>query len=344
MSTSDDNLAEVLAAAPAGARIEGRMPVGTMASGAEIAIPFVALKGGRPGKRFWINGQVHGTEVTGIVAALDFINGLDASELTGDIIVTPTANPLGFDGRQINVPQDNNNLDQSYPGRPNGFTAERLAYTLLEAIKSVQPDLAISMHSQAVQTSTRSYAVYKQPPGTSVAEDMLFPFIAAFDPACACRMSTEPGSGEIPGNHAGALDYQLNALGIPTFMVELGSGQRADADEVARGVAGYRGVAQRLGIVPGTPPSDVKTLRRVTRRGHVTISHGGLFRMLRRPAELVKAGEPLGEIMNLHGNVVETLTLPQDVVIIGIRHDPVVHSGDRVAYVAQEWNEVTVRY
>ena len=30
----------------------------------------------------------------------------------------------------------------------------------------------------------------------------------------------------------------------------------------------------------------------------------------------------------------------RDVIIIGIRVDPVVHTGDRVAYVAYEWTDV----
>ena len=84
-----------------------------------------------------------------------------------------------------------------------------------------------------------------------VVPDNLFPYMAAFRPRVACRMSVAPGSGELLGNHAGALDYQLNALGIPTFMVELGNGQRADPAEVALGLAGFFDVARRLGIVPG---------------------------------------------------------------------------------------------
>ena len=40
-------------------------------------------------------------------------------------------------------------------------------------------------------------------------------------------------------NHAGALDYQLNTLNLPAFMIELGTGQRAAPEEVARGIAGY---------------------------------------------------------------------------------------------------------
>ena len=70
------------------------------------------------------------------------------------------------------------------------------------------------------------------------------------------------------------------------------------------------------------------------------ISKGGLFRRQRHPADLVNAGELYGSIMDLHGHVVERPSLARDSVIIGIRVDPVVHTGDRVAYVAQEWTDL----
>ena len=335
-------VSEALATARPGTRIDGSIPVGNMASGSLLAIPFVAVRGAQPGKALWINGHVHGNEINGIVAALDFVNGLDPAAMSGSVVVSSTANPLGFDARRKNAPQDDNDLDQSFPGRADGYTTERFAHSLFVNLRALVPDLVISMHSQGTHMVSKTYAVYKQPPGSSVTSAMLFPYIAGFQPAVVCRMNVEQGSGEILGNHSGALDYQLNAIGIPAFMIELGTGQRADPAEIARGVAGFTDVARRLGIVPGAPAPAPATLRHVTRRGHVPVFAGGLFRASRKPAELVKAGEPLGEIMNMHGHVVERPSLKRDVIIIGIRVDPVVHTGDRVAYVAYEWTDVAL--
>ncbi|MBL8384212.1 MAG: succinylglutamate desuccinylase/aspartoacylase family protein [Burkholderiales bacterium] len=340
MSTT--TIQAALAAAAPGTRVEGTVPVGNMASGALIGLPFVALRGARPGKTLWINGQVHGNEVTGIVAALEFVNAQDAGRLAGNIVVTSTANPLGFDARRKNAPQDDNDLDMSFPGRANGYTTELFAHHLLREIRAVAPDLVISMHAQGTQTTSRTYTVYKEPPEAPVRGPQLFPYMAAFEPSVACRMSVLPGSGEILGNHSGALDYQLNMAGIPTFMVELGTGQRADPAEVLRGVTGFADVCRRLGIVDGALQTGMRVLRHVTRRGHFPVAHGGLFRPRQKPGEVVRAGEALGEILSIHGHVVERPTAPQDLIIIAIRVDPVVHSGDRVAYVAYEWTEVPV--
>ncbi|MBI3057447.1 MAG: peptidase M14, partial [Betaproteobacteria bacterium] len=32
--------------------------------------------------------------------------------------------------------------------------------------------------------------------------------------------------------------------------------------------------------------------------------------------------------------------LPYDLIVIGMRRDPVVHTGERFAFVGQEWDEV----
>ncbi|MFT5447614.1 MAG: putative deacylase [Gammaproteobacteria bacterium] len=119
-----------IATAFAGARAEGRLHIDEMASGSAIAIPFVLVKGARAGKTFWINGQVHGNEITGIVAALDFVNGLDIAAMSDAVIVTATANPLGLDDRNFIVPQDVSNLDTVFPGDPTGFVSGRMAHRL----------------------------------------------------------------------------------------------------------------------------------------------------------------------------------------------------------------------
>jgi hypothetical protein len=57
---------------------------------------------------------------------------------------------------------------------------------------------------------------------------------------------------------------------------------------------------------------------------------------------MVPAGQPFGEVMDLHGRVVERCVEDHDVQVIAIRHDPVVHTGDRVAYLAHAWKDVPV--
>lgn len=327
---------EILAAAR-GERLEGVFQSGTMASGSQIAIPWVALRGIKDGPCLWINGQVHGPEINGIFAALDFVNALDPGKLSGSIVVTATANPLALNARTKSTPQDEGDLDQSFPGNANGLATDRLAHTLFEQVRSCA-DVMINMHTMGHMFDSAPYAVYKVHPNGKVTEKQLLQLIAPFRPGVACRMKVEQGLGELPGNIAGALDYQMLALGVPAFMIELGSGSRAEAPYITQGIAGFTDVVRRLGILGGAPVKHAP-LRRVTRRAHVTVAHGGLFRAARAPGDSVRAGEPLGTTIDMHGKVVETVTMPGECVVIGMRRDPVVHSGDRAGFVALEWDE-----
>lgn len=322
-----------------GSRAKGKISAGTMASGAEIAIPYVVVKGAKAGPCLWINGQVHGNEINGIFAALDFYNGLDPAKLSGSVVVTATANPLAFDARQKFAPPDGLDLDQSFPGGPSGFTSEQIANVYFAEVKAAA-SVVVNMHTMSPPFEAKVYAVYKQHPNGKVKENDLLRMIAPFKPTVACRMNVEPGQGELPGNIAGALDYQLAAVGIPAFMIELGAGARAAPDDIRQGVEGFTGVAREMKMLEGG--GGPLKVRRVTKRGHVTFKNGGLFRTTRQPGEMVKAGDQLGELIDVWGEVVDRPTLPRDIIVVGIRRDPVVHSGDRVGFVAYEWEDVTV--
>jgi len=335
------SISEALAAAAAGTRLQGNLPVGTMASGAEIFLPYVALKGSAEGPCLWINGQVHGDEINGIVAAFDFMDSIDPRELKGHIVLTTTSNPFAFNARSKNAPQDGYDLDQSFPGNARGFITERVARTLYDNIIGCASVL-INMHTMPTFFQARPYAVFKQDLDGRIDEQMLIDYLAGFNPALACLVSVDPGRGERLGNLAGALDHQMLLAGIPSFMVELGNGGVLNEDHVAQGVAGFRHVASRMGMLPPgeAGQSTPSSLTKVIRRARITFDHGGIFRALKQPGDIVPAGEPLGRLLDLYGRTKQVLTLPEDCLIIGIRRDPVVHTGDWFVFVALEWERV----
>ncbi len=333
--------AEAFAAAAPGSLTEGRIRVGSFASGAEIALPFLILKGEKPGPCLWISGQVHGNEINGIWAALDFIDGLDPAELSGSVVLSSTANPLALDARRKTAPQDDQDLDQTFPGNANGLVTDQMSAALFAAAADCA-DVLISMHTMNNLFYSDPYAVYKLHPDSGVDEAKLFSMIRHFHPVVACRMNVAPGAGELPGNIPGAIDYQMLARGKPAFMVELGSGSETDEGCVERGVAGLCGVAAEMGMIAAPQRKPADKLCRVTRRTHVMTREGGLFRTANRPAIKVEAGKPLGAICSITGRPMAEPVMPQDVLIIGIRKDPVVHTGDRIAFVALEWTDVSV--
>ncbi|MEW5422192.1 M14 family metallopeptidase [Amorphus sp. 3PC139-8] len=339
--STEAGFAEAFASAAPESLTEGRIRVGSFASGSEIGLPFVILKGRNPGPCLWISGQVHGNEINGIWAGLDFIEALDTGTLSGSVVLTPTANPLALDARRKTAPQDEQDLDQTFPGNLNGLVADQMSAALFDAA-AAHADVLISMHTMNNLFNSDPYAVYKLHPDGGVGEEKLFSMIRHFRPAVACRMAVKAGAGELPGNIPGAIDYQMLSRGKPAFMVELGSGSETNAECIRQGVAGLYGVAAEMGLLSAPMRDPAPTLRRVTRRTHVMSREGGLFRTPLVPATTVAAGDPLGTICTLTGRLITEPAMEQDVLIIGIRKDPVVHTGDRIAFVALEWSDVSV--
>ncbi|TWG87013.1 hypothetical protein L602_001900000160 [Cupriavidus gilardii J11] len=331
-----------LASDQAPARSSGMLRVGSMASGMEVALPYVAVRGARPGRTLWLHGQVHGDEINGMVAALRFARSLDPARMAGNLVVTPTGNPHALDARRKRNPYDELDLDQAYPGNPSGLITERLAHALFDEVRGVA-DVLINLHTMNPLFDARPYTVYKVHPGSTVSEADVMAAMAPFFPHVACRQDVG-GKGELPGNIAGALDYQCLAAGICAFMLELGSGSWLDPDIVAQAERGFLTLAARMGIVDA-PTGDghaAATLRRVTRRGWITADEGGLFVPAARAGDLVGEGASLGETLTLAGGATTVPPFTRDGILIGLRNDPVVHTGERLAFVAWEWDMVPV--
>lgn len=334
-------IGDLLSAAGGPALRTGMLSVGTMSSGASIELPYVVVKGARPGKTLWLNGQVHGDEINGVLAALRFARGLDPAAMQGNVVVTPTANPHALDSRRKRNPYDELDLDQCYPGSPTGLISERLAHALFSEIKGTA-DMLINLHTMNALFDSKAYAVYKVHPESGVSEDDLLSAIALFSPNVACRMDVG-GKGELPGNIAGALDYQCLSVGIPAFMLELGGGSRYEAHNVALAERGFADLASRLGILPrGEAGSSPQQVRRVTRRGWLTFNTGGLFVPQVEAGATLDANSMLGQTIDILGQPTEEIRLARDGIVIGLRRDPVVHTGERAAFVAWEWDNYSV--
>ncbi len=333
-------IGEWLAADRKPARTHGRIEVGTMASGAEVNLPFVALRGARPGKTLWLHGQVHGDEINGMVAALRFAASLDPAAMQGNLVVTPTGNPQALDARRKRNPYDELDLDQTYPGNARGLISERLARALFDEIEGVA-DVLINLHTMNPLFDSRPYTVYKRRADSTVDEAALFRAMAPFTPRVSCCQDVG-GKGELPGNIAGALDYQCLGAGIVAFMLELGSGSRFEADNVALAERGFLQLARQMGIVDGAVEWPAEPQTRVERRGWLTAEHGGLFVARVRAGDLVRAGESIGDVWYLDGSSRPVPPLERDGILIGLRSDPVVHTGERLAFVAWQWDSVTV--
>lgn len=78
------------------------IPLIQLASGDQLFIQSYQFKGENPGKKVYIQSNLHGAEISGNAVIRDliqFLMTLDKTQLTGEIFLVPVCNPLGVNQR-----------------------------------------------------------------------------------------------------------------------------------------------------------------------------------------------------------------------------------------------------
>ncbi|CAM5370652.1 hypothetical protein [Streptomyces afghaniensis 772] [Streptomyces afghaniensis] len=310
--------------------------IGEYPTGAPILIPLHVIKGEANGPVLWINGAVHGDETNGVAALLALSNELQPKRINGTVIITPVSNPLAFQARQKNTPQDLLDLDQQFPGVEKGTISERIAFQLYDAIQ-LHATHVIDVHTVGSYFKGRPYTVFKKLPGelSENAFKQSEQLARVFGGRFHCKLDFSKKLNEIPGNTEGFLDVQSLKRGIPAFMVEIGSGGLIEPDNVSFALQGFKNVLRQLGI------SDDKTETRdagttILNRSYIYSDVGGLLTKTAEAGDFVKQNETIAEITNLLGEVIE-IKAPADAYIIINRRNPTVETGDRLFFLGTNW-------
>lgn len=313
------------------------VPVGELAHRAEIQFPVIVVAGKKPGPTLWVNGTVHGDELNGSYAAWELARELDTTELSGVLVVTPVCNPVAFECRNKISDLDFMDMDTAFPGDPQGMLSQRIAHILYQEIKS-HADALISFHTMATPYRANPYSVRKIVPGVSekvnrTAEEMQ----RAFGVVTNCLVDLCSGVNELPGVTSGALDITCLKDGIPAFMGEMGQGGKLEDLYINAAKRGISNVMRYWHMLPGEIQQPGRKVL-ISSRRFLRSDRGGLMRMAVAPGQEVKAGESL-LYFHYYGNEVESYPAKSDCYIIGIRDNPVINTGDRVAFVGTKWSE-----
>lgn len=290
---------------------------------AAIVSPVMIAAGALDGPVLWVQGCVHGTEVGGSVALARFLRGLPLKEMRGTIVAVLLANPSAFRAFDRNTPLDGENLNRVFPGAAAAGHTAQMADCLMQRALAMA-DAVIDLHSGGDRSIVPFYALYRDD-GSKASR-------------AAARLAHSAATPDVWGSKdawlGGAMISQLTARGIPGLIIECGGGAQVPQAHLDHFEAALRGVSQALGIVPGAPPVQ-PAYRHMDTAELVHSTQGGLFVPEVQAGECVSAGQVLGRILNLYGDVVETITSPIGSGWIGAirrRYMP-VYSGDMIAEV-----------
>jgi predicted deacylase len=130
-----------------------------------------------------------------------------------------------------------------------------------------------------------------------------------------------------------ASDLTINApaMGIPSFLLEVGGGGVMERQQDARQAEFALSFLRGVGIAPGEPlrPERVSVVEKYR---IITPSRGGFFYPLAKPGDPVSEGAPLARIVDVYGDEVEVLRSPVGgAIVLGIQEFPLVATGSWVA-------------
>ncbi len=318
----------------------GRIKVGELSNRLEVFVPIMIVNGKQDGPILWMNGAVHGDELNGLIAMRRVVSDLNPKELKGTIICSPISNPMGFQARNKLNPIDSLDLDQQFPGSPNGSFTERIAYELFKEIKE-KANYLISFHTIGTPYTAKPYIVYKTLPNVrSEINEEIKKLAVTFGIFANCNVNIATAAGENPGPLNASIDVQCGLNGIPAFMTEIGAGGRFENEPIEIAVTGIYNTMKYLGMIAGEPKIPEKQII-VTSRKHLRCNSGGMVVMDAEPGQIVKKGERIAHIIDVASEApeIEAIKADQDMYMISTRVNPPVDTGDRIAFAALKWEE-----
>ncbi len=297
----------------AGTRVAGRFTFADDKGLAKYEWPYLALTGSAPGPTVLLTAGIHAAEYTGIEAAIRIGRTIDPRELRGTLVVIPLLNRPGFYERSVYVnPEDGDNLNRLFPGKADGTWGQRFAHRLLTEIVT-RCDHAIDLHAGDLVEDLTPFVIYRET-GNSALDERIRRMAFAYGARWAVQSAP---TGERPGSL-----YALAALnGVASMLAESGGRGLLIEDDVVRHVRGVTNVLRAIGALSGEPervgpPTVVKSFDWLRSPAE------GIFHCRVRVEQTVRAGEVVGELVDLVGEPLATISAPVSGVVLFVVTSP----------------------
>jgi predicted deacylase len=277
--------------------------------------PYFAIAGLLAGPTVLVTAGIHAAEYTGIEAAIRIGRTISPDAVRGTILILPLLNRPGFYERSIYVnPEDGDNLNRLFPGKPDGTWGERFAHRLLTEIVT-KCDYAVDLHAGDLIEDLVPFVIYRETEDVSLNER-----IRGMANAYGARWAVaSAATGERPGTL-----YAVAAQnGVAAMLAESGGRGQLIEGDVVRHVTGATNILRTIGALSGrprrvTPPTLVKTFEWL--RSPVE----GIFHCHVGVDQVVKAREVVGDITDLVGEPLAAMTAPVGGVVLFIVTSPAI--------------------
>ncbi len=291
-----------------------------------LRIPIAVIAGRVSGPTVWINSALHGDEYLGPAVSSKLLAELDPSVVRGRLILTPTLNPGGVRAMHRSDPADGADMNRVWSQPPSA--PARGAIVWAETELQTRSDAVVDLHSGGNRFMQYPFAVYPKengPVGTESAELAKacgFPWIWAHRNSILKHALISAAARE----------------GKRSVLLELAGEGKAEAAWVREMAVAVRGALAQLGVLEERP-RFLRSYRVFESLEVVRNRQEGLWSRSAEPGTVLRAGDPLGRVLDLFGRERETVVSPRDAAVAGICTYGFVPAQDYVAEVAAGFHD-----
>jgi predicted deacylase len=238
-------------------------------------------------------------------------------------VATPILNPGAFRALRRTNPLDDVDLNRIWAAEGLPFATEQLRRVVQEEVLA-HADVLVDLHSGGNRFLQGAFTIYPSV-GGGVEERS-----AALARSCGIPLIWAHRGSILEGGLITAAARQ----GKPSVLVEVAGEGKAEEAWIATMAMAVEGIMAQLGIL-GKPVPRLPRYRVFHDFATVTCRHGGLWRRRAEPGVLVAQGQPLGQVLDPFGQVLEEVRWPGGPgEVLGICTYGAVASGDYIAEIA----------
>lgn len=285
-----------------GNKVKGFLNAGTTSFNT-YRIPLAIINGSSKGKIIGVIGGTHGTEHASIEAVIRVIRKLNPEKMRGTVLAVPVLNGPQFEHRaQFLSPFDQLNLNQVFPGDPKGTLSQRIAHTVFDKVVS-KCDALLDCHGGDINEDIRGFVL------AGKGEDELVNKVALEMATCFPTRFISL----FPVSPTGMTMSAQSRYQIPCIISEAGTPFPVREEEVLFHYEGIMNVLKYFGVIEGDPLRVEPIISKSSVR--LLAEEGGVWRPNVKTDQKVNAGDELGVITDLFGEVQQVVEAPEDGVV-----------------------------
>ncbi|MCC2615293.1 succinylglutamate desuccinylase/aspartoacylase family protein [Aestuariibacter halophilus] len=281
-----------------------------------MSIPVYVQRGRRPGPTLFVCAAIHGDELNGIEIIGRLIKSRSIKTLRGTLIAVPMVNVYGVVSQSRYLP-DRRDLNRSFPGSKKGSLAGRIANLFLKEIVA-KSDFGIDLHTGAIHRSNLPQI------RANLDDEQTLEMAQAFGIPVLLNSDLRDGS----------LRQVAADQGAKMLLYEAGQALRYDEFSIRAGVKGIINVMRHIGMLNKT-----KAKRRIKHfvareSGWIRANESGFIFHKAHLGDHVMKGDVLATIADPYGDIVGTVTSPEEGVVIGKQNIPLTQEGEAIYHLA----------